>query len=783
MASFAAAPTAPAYNLGIGSIAGNRFTVSFNKGNGSSRIVVVKAGNPVVAMPANGVDYNYNSNFGTSNTEFTLADGYVVYKIGGSTGTASIIVMKLLPNTTYYVSVFEYNGSGATTEYLTTATTASATTTAGPTLASGNPSFSSPEGNGMTMNFAKGNGAHQLIIAQKGQPVTAVPQNGHVYTASTQFGAGEAVLPGQYVLNSLNDDRIFTGMDASSTYYFKIFDYDIDAGGQTWYLTSSGGFGNGNTAATPVTQTYNVRFENITGNSATLKYSGGSGGYRMVVMKEGSPVNFSPADLTKYNGTFAAFKSGPQLTPDNYLVYGQSNNTSGLSVTGLTAGVTYYAAVFEYNGNSYPVYARPAGTAQVTIPNEPTAAATGFPVSTREGNAIRGQWLGGNGARKLIIARKGQPVTATPADGTFYTASGNFDEGTMVSDGQYVVFDGPYANVQLQKLDPASTYHLAVFDYNLAGGVPDYLTSTFFATSVNTYGKPAGGSTGAGATTGSSSMTISWANGPGTGRLVVVKDGSAVGGLPADLSKYTASTNFTGGSQLGAGEYVVYSSGGSSSVIVYGLQALHTYYYTVFDYNGLDGPVYNTANSVSGSATVMSSLPVKWLYVTARENNGKVHIDWGTAQEEKTAFFTVERSTNGGAFISLDTLRAAGGGHDNDYHAIDATPATGANVYRVRQVDIDGRYDFSAQVLVKRAGVTTGFGVYPNPATGSTRITLPATMTKVLLQLYTMSGILVKSIQVNNGQSISLQGLKPGVYTMVAGDGMTRYVEQLIIQQ
>src|SRR5262249_30004851 len=162
----------PASSLNIGNIAGNRFTITFNKGGGTSRIVVVKEGSPIVALPANGVDYGFNSNFGTTNTEFTLGDGYVVYKIGGTTGTGSITVMKLQPNKPYYVSVFEYNGTGSNTEYLTTPATASATTAPGPTQASGNPAFSSPEGNGFSIAFAKGNGAHQLIVARKGQAVS-----------------------------------------------------------------------------------------------------------------------------------------------------------------------------------------------------------------------------------------------------------------------------------------------------------------------------------------------------------------------------------------------------------------------------------------------------------------------------------------------------------------------------------------------------------------------------------------------------------------------------------
>jgi hypothetical protein len=142
----------------------------------------------------------------------------------------------------------------------------------------------------------------------------------------------------------------------------------------------------------------------------------------------------------------------------------------------------------------------------------------------------------------------------------------------------------------------------------------------------------------------------------------------------------------------------------------------------------------------------------------------------------------VERSTSNGAFVSLDTVRAAGGIYKNDYHAVDAAPAAGTNVYRIKEMDIDGRFDYSVQVLVKKTGTAAALNIYPNPASGSTRIGLPGNMTKAALQLYNISGVLVKNIQVSNGQIIDLKGLTPGVYTIVAVDGMARYVEQLIIQ-
>ena len=79
---FAAPPTVPSSNLAfpVASLDGNRFTMSFNKGNGAFRIIVVKAGSPVTGLPVNGTEYTANAAYGTAGTEFAPGDGYVVFR-------------------------------------------------------------------------------------------------------------------------------------------------------------------------------------------------------------------------------------------------------------------------------------------------------------------------------------------------------------------------------------------------------------------------------------------------------------------------------------------------------------------------------------------------------------------------------------------------------------------------------------------------------------------------------------------------------------------------------
>jgi hypothetical protein len=1014
-------PTSPSANVQLILVTGNSMSIKFDPGTGEKHLVLARKGGPVNVVPEQLKDYVANTAFKSG--EVINSDNYVVYD-GAST---QIGLTNFEPNTTYHFAVFEFNGSNGPV-YLTPGATGFTTTHAGPTVASGTiTAGANPEGNGLSITFTKGNGKHQLIIARKGQPVSATPQNGQLYNANTQFGnPTTAITTGEFVLNSLNNDRAFTGMEPNSTYHFSIYDFDITEDGQTYYLTSSFRTGTANTGITPPDSASNARFENITGTSAALKYSAPSattGYYRMIVMKENAPVDFTPTDLappaSSGNGTYGSIHLGN----GNYIIYGQTNNTTGITVSGLQAGHTYHAAIFEYNGNNKPVYKAEPARATVTIPNEPTAIGINMTYPDRQGNSIRFAWQGGNGARKLVIARKDQAVSAVPVDGTTYTPDLDFTEGYMIEAGQYVVYDGTATTFTMSKLEIGATYHIAVFEYNVSATGPDYLASNALrgqnttlvapttqardisATNIltdrvtfnytmgggtgrifimragasptvspqdlteynysSTYGfidigggnysvqkptnsnpftitgltpstqyfvevfeyngttgpvymKPAAtfnfttagagpvvvppttpasnptyqtidgnllkfswsagdgnkrivvmrqgaavnftpadgsdydqnasfgngtdlgggqyvvhngsgnqvtvtnlqpattyhyaifeyngagtttrylttsklvedtstafvptaGSTGGNAVAGTLSMTITWNSGPGNGRLVVVKEGSAIQGTPATLSWYNPVTTFRNGSQIAADEYAVYASSGNS-VTVTGLDNNRRYYYAIFEFNGVDAPVYNTTQVVTGNVVLGTPLPVKWLYFTARENNSAVRLEWGTAQEYMNAYFVVERSTGGGVFTSLDTIQAKGGSHINNYFYADATKPAGRVLYRIKQVDEDGRFDYSAQVAVKPAGETAGLNMYPNPAPGYTRIGLPNNLAQATVQLYDVRGTLVKTMRISNNQVIYLQGLTPGIYSIVVRDTTAKYTERLIIQ-
>ena len=83
-------------------------------------------------------------------------------------------------------------------------------------------------------------------------------------------------------------------------------------------------------------------------------------------------------------------------------------------------------------------------------------------------------------------------------------------------------------------------------------------------------------------------LILSWTNGDGASRVVLMKSGSAVDSYPADRVTYTADALFGNGTQAGDGNYSVYNGSGSS-VRITGLTPGTTYHVAVFEYNGPEG--------------------------------------------------------------------------------------------------------------------------------------------------------------------------------------------------
>jgi hypothetical protein len=217
---------------------------------------------------------------------------------------------------------------------------------------------------------------------------------------------------------------------------------------------------------------------------------------------------------------------------------------------------------------------------------------------------------------------------------------------------------------------------------------------------------------------------------------------------------------------------------------------------TVFTYQLVDD---GFAPATSNIATVVINfsapieLPVKLISFTAQLNdNNKVDLKWTTATEINASHFVIEKSLDGRTFSDAGTVFAAGNTTSVQHYTFsdNLIPTTKTVIYyRLRQVDLDGRTDYSATRII-RTGNSDGRATiltYPNPAVSEVRITIPTNWQgkKVNYEVVNVSGQTTHRMVVGSSsqtETINLSNMAPGFY-MVKVTCNGEVAQQKIVKQ
>ena len=165
---------------------------------------------------------------------------------------------------------------------------------------------------------------------------------------------------------------------------------------------------------------------------------------------------------------------------------------------------------------------------------------------------------------------------------------------------------------------------------------------------------------------------------------------------------------------------------------------------------------------ISSPVTITSVLPLYWVSFTATNCSDGICLQWQTVNEQNTSHFEIERSVDGNNFIQFSKVFSQNIPGTHAYSTTDHSPAQGINYYRVKQVDLDGRYSYSdiIGVNVETAGKLT---ISPNPANNFIILTGVDKAERVIL--YSITGQLLREwVHVNGNQQLNISDLQKGVY-------------------
>jgi uncharacterized repeat protein (TIGR01451 family) len=195
-----------------------------------------------------------------------------------------------------------------------------------------------------------------------------------------------------------------------------------------------------------------------------------------------------------------------------------------------------------------------------------------------------------------------------------------------------------------------------------------------------------------------------------SGTQVTASNSTSVPGTGA-----TGIINFEGGvTTVGNTSYLV--PAGGSYVLKYSALAApapaSNLLTTARDYVG-STEVGAAQNTVAVSAT----LPVSVLSFTGAWQNETIRLSWTTSKEINSQLFEIERNTGNGSYTKIGELPAVGNTNDIQvYSFTDLLPAASDNKYRLKMIDRDGHYTYSAIVFLhKKQSFGSSLSSHPNP--------------------------------------------------------------------
>jgi len=187
-----------------------------------------------------------------------------------------------------------------------------------------------------------------------------------------------------------------------------------------------------------------------------------------------------------------------------------------------------------------------------------------------------------------------------------------------------------------------------------------------------------------------------------------------------------------------------------------------------------DGNAGDVCNFTVSGWTATGILPLELLTFVGQNVGEKNKVEWVTATEQNTAYFTLEKSKDAYTFEKTLDVPAAGNSlSPKNYKTFDLTPFEEITYYRLKMFDLDGTYEYSNIISIDNKNLTDHISnVHPNPTSEIIEFDIDTrTKNNVTIEVYDNMGKMISSEKYNleiGNTSIktNLENYKSGIYLL-----------------
>lgn len=241
------------------------------------------------------------------------------------------------------------------------------------------------------------------------------------------------------------------------------------------------------------------------------------------------------------------------------------------------------------------------------------------------------------------------------------------------------------------------------------------------------------------------------------------------------------------------------STGGASTSLTYswdfgdGSPAVTTANPT-HNFNG-DGPFNVTltaTNSVGSDKEIISVAPVNCnvqpislVSFEAIKSKKNIELKWKTTNAEQFSHFEVEKSASAQSFKNIGKVLGLSNSKETQVHSFKDELVLGMNYYRLKMVDLDGKFEYSKIISVQNAESPIEIGLlYPNPCIGYAKVNIttkePGFWTyKIFDKMGKLIHVQTQMLQLNEN-TIELIHLNQGVNFIQFSEGVFSEIRRVV---